>query len=138
MGLLKNYRWLKARPLKAYPKPDFAKLAGTKSELDLLEYVRKLNGVVNVFHSARINQIIKGRSRREADLIVLMNDRIVFIEVKNYSGDITMQEHILYQNGQSRGWTFAKLEEAVGRFREISREVGIVLENDVMKQSLLV
>jgi len=27
MGLLKNYRWLKARPLKAYPKPDFAKLA---------------------------------------------------------------------------------------------------------------
>jgi len=136
MGLLKNYRWLKARPLKAYPKPDFAKLAGTKSELDLLEYVRKIDGVVDVFHSARINQIIEGRSRREADLIVLMNDRIVFIEVKNYKGDITMQEHVLYQNGQSRGWTFAKLEEAVGRFREIAREVGIILESDVIETVL--
>lgn len=136
MGLLRNYRWLKARPLKAYPKPDFGKLAGTKSELDLLEYVRKIDGVVNVFHSARINQIIEGRSRREADLIVLMNDRIVFIEVKNYSGDITMQEHVLHQNGQSRGWTFAKLEEAVGRFREISREVGIVLDSDVIETLL--
>ena len=60
MGLLRNYRWLKARDLKPYPKPDFAKLAGTKSELDLLEYIRKISGVVEVFHSARINQIIKG------------------------------------------------------------------------------
>ena len=136
MGLLRNYRWLKARDLKPYPKPDFAKLAGTKSELDLLEYIRKISGVVEVFHSARINQIIKGRSRREADLIVLMIDRIVFIEVKNYKGDITMQEHVLYQNGQSRGWTYAKLEEAVGRFREIAKEVGIVLESDVIETVL--
>ena len=136
MGLLRNYRWLKGRDLKPYPKPDFAKLAATKSELDLLDYIRKINGVVQAFHSSRINQITTGRSRREADVIVLMNDRIVFIEVKNYKGDITMQDHVLYQNGQSRGWTFAKLEEAVGRFREISREVGIVLESDVIETVL--
>ena len=136
MGLLRNYRWLKGRDLKPYPKPDFAKLAATKSELDLLDYIRKINGVVEAFHSSRINQITTGRSRREADVIVLMNDRIVFIEVKNYKGDITMQDHVLYQNGQSRGWTFAKLEEAVGRFREISREVGIVLESDVIETVL--
>jgi hypothetical protein len=136
MGLLRNYRWLKGRDLKPYPKPDFAKLAATKSELDLLDYIRKINGVVEAFHSSRINQITTGRSRREADVIVLMNDRIVFIEVKNYKGDITMQDNVLYQNGQSRGWTFAKLEEAVGRFREISREVGIVLESDVIETVL--
>jgi hypothetical protein len=47
-----------------------------------------------------------------------------------------MQDNVLYQNGQSRGWTFAKLEEAVGRFREISREVGIVLESDVIETVL--
>ena len=99
MGLLRNYRWLKTRDIKPYPKPDFAKLAATKSELDLLDYIRIINGVVEAFHSSRINQITTGRSRREADVIVLMNDRIVFIEVKNYKGDITMQDHVLYKTG---------------------------------------
>ena len=136
MGLLKNYRWLKARPTKPYPKPDFAKIAAIQAERDLLNHIRKVEGVVETFHSVRINQIIEGRSRREADLIVLMMDRIVFIEVKNYKGDVSMQDHVLHQSGQSRGWTFAKLEEAVGRFREICREVGIVLGGDVIETVL--
>ena len=136
MGLLKNYRWLKALPVKPYPKPDFAKIAAIKAERDLLNHIRKVDGVVEIFHSSRINQIIKGRSRREADLIVLMTDRIVFIEVKNYKGEVTMQDHVLHQSGTSRGWTFAKLEEAVGRFREIAREVGIVLPGDVIETVL--
>tara|TARA_X000000950_G_scaffold247870_1_gene306507 strand:+ start:96 stop:1310 length:1215 start_codon:yes stop_codon:yes gene_type:complete len=136
MGLLRNYRWLKARDVKAYPKPDFAKKAATDAEISVCEALRNIEGVVDVYHSARIDQIISGKSRREADIIVLMHNRIVFIEVKNYKGDITMEENVLFQNGQSRGWTFAKLEEAVGRFHEISRHVGIRIQQDVIETVL--
>ena len=136
MGLLRNYRWLKARDVKAYPKPDFAKKAATDAELSVCEALRNIEGVVEVYHSARIDQIISGKSRREADIIVLMRNRIVFIEVKNYKGDVTMEENVLFQNGQSRGWTFAKLEEAVGRFHEISRHVGIRIQQDVIETVL--
>ncbi|DAC18112.1 MAG TPA: NERD domain-containing protein [Candidatus Poseidoniaceae archaeon] len=136
MGLLRNYRWLKARDVKAYPKPDFAKKAATDAEISVCEALRNIEGVVDVYHSARIDQIISGKSRREADIIVLMHNRIVFIEVKNYKGDITMEENVLLQNGQSRGWTFAKLEEAVGRFHEISRHVGIRIQQDVIETVL--
>ena len=136
MGLLRNYRWLKARDVKAYPKPDFAKKAATDAEIAVCEALRNVEGVVEVYHSARIDQIISGKSRREADIIVLMRNRIVFIEVKNYKGDITMEENVLFQNGQSRGWTFAKLEEAVGRFHEISRHVGIRIQQDVIETVL--
>lgn len=136
MGLLRNYRWLKARDVKAYPKPDFAKKAATDAEISVCEALRNIEGVVEVYHSARIDQIISGKSRREADIIVLMHNRIVFIEVKNYKGDITMEENVLLQNGQSRGWTFAKLEEAVGRFHEISRHVGIRIQQDVIETAL--
>ena len=41
-----------------------------------------------------------------------------------------------YQNDQSRGWTFAKLEEAVGRFHEIRRHVGIQIQQDVIETVL--
>ena len=136
MGLLRNYRWLKARDVKAYPKPDFAKKAATDAEIAVCEALRNVEGVVEVYHSARIDQIISGKSRREADIIVLMRNRIVFIEVKNYKGDITMEDNVLFQNGQSRGWTFAKLEEAVGRFHEISRHVGIRIQQDVIETVL--
>jgi len=136
MGLLRNYRWLKALDLKSYPKPDFAKKAATEAELEVCEMIRNIEGVVEVYHSARIDQIISGKSRREADIIVLMNNRIVFIEVKNYKGEVTMVENVLHQNGQSRGWTFAKLEEAVGRFHEISRHVGIQIQRDVIETVL--
>lgn len=136
MGLLRNYRWLKALDLKSYPKPDFAKKAATEAELDVCETLRGVNGVVEVYHSARIDQITTGKSRREADIIVLMENRIVFIEVKNYKGDVTMVENVLHQNGQSRGWTFAKLEEAVGRFHEISRHVGIQIQHDTIETVL--
>ena len=136
MGLLRNYRWLKALDLKSYPKPDFAKKAATEAELDVCETIRGLDGVVEVYHSARIDQITTGKSRREADIIVLMENRIVFIEVKNFKGDVTMVENVLHQNGQSRGWTFAKLEEAVGRFHEISRHVGIRIQHDTIETVL--
>ena len=136
MGLLRNYRWLKALDLKSYPKPDFAKKAATEAELDVCETIRGLDGVVEVYHSARIDQITTGKSRREADIIVLMENRIVFIEVKNFKGDVTMVENVLHQNGQSRGWTFAKLEEAVGRFHEISRHVGIQIQHGTIETVL--
>ena len=136
MGILRNYRWLKARDLKAYPKPDFAKKAATEAEVAVCERLRTLEDVVDVYHSARIDQIISGKSRREADIIVLMRNRIVFIEVKNYKGEISMVENVLHQNDQSRGWTFAKLEEAVGRFHEISRHVGIQIQQDVIETML--
>lgn len=136
MGILRNYRWLKARELKAYPKPDFAKKAATEAEVSVCERLRTLEDVIEVYHSARIDQIISGKSRREADIIVLMRNRIVFIEVKNYKGEISMVENVLYQNDQSRGWTFAKLEEAVGRFHEISRHVGIQIQQDVIETVL--
>ncbi|MED5291737.1 MAG: nuclease-related domain-containing protein, partial [Candidatus Thermoplasmatota archaeon] len=83
MGILRNYRWLKARDIKPYPKPDFAKKAATEAEVSVCERLRTLENVVEVYHSARIDQIISGKSRREADIIVLMRNRIVFIEVKN-------------------------------------------------------
>lgn len=136
MGLLRNYRWLKALDLKSYPKPDFAKKAATEAELSVCEALRQLEDVVEVYHSARIDQIISGKSRREADIIALLRNRIVFIEVKNYKGDVTMVENVLHQNGQSRRWTFAKLEEAVGRFHEISRHVGIQIQQDVIETVL--
>ena len=136
MGLLRNYRWLKARDVKAYPKPDFAKKAATDAEISVCEALRNIDGVVEVYHSARIDQIISGKSRREADIIVLTRNRILFVEVKNYKGDISMVENVLHQNGQSRGWTFAKLEEAVGRFHEISRHVGIEIQQDVIETVL--
>ena len=136
MGILRNYRWLKARDLRSYPKPDFAKKAATEAEIAVCDALRELNDVVEVYHSARIDQIISGKSRREADIIALMRNRIVFIEVKNYKGDVTMVENVLHQNGQTRGWTFAKLEEAVGRFHEISRHVGIDIQRDVIETVL--
>ena len=136
MGILRNYRWLKARDLKSYPKPDFAKKAATEAEVAVCEALRQLDDVVEVYHSARIDQIISGKSRREADIIALLRNRIVFIEVKNYKGDIEMIDNVLHQNGQSRGWTFAKLEEAVGRFHEISRHVGIEIQQDVIETVL--
>ncbi|MEC7168431.1 MAG: nuclease-related domain-containing protein [Candidatus Thermoplasmatota archaeon] len=136
MGILRNYRWLKARDLKSYPKPDFAKKAAIEAELAVCEALRQLEDVVEVFHSARIDQIISGKSRREADIIALLRNRIVFIEVKNYKGEVAMVENVLYQNGQSRGWTFAKLEEAVGRFHEISRHVGIQIQQEVIETVL--
>ena len=136
MGLLGNYRWLKGRDLKSYPKPDFAKKAAIEAEVSVCEALRGIDGVVDVFHSARIDQIISGKSRREADIIVLMQNRIVFVEVKNYKGHISMVDKVLHQNDQSRGWTFAKLEEAVGRFHEISRHVGIQIQRDVIETVL--
>ncbi|MBF14022.1 MAG: hypothetical protein CMA97_00705 [Euryarchaeota archaeon] len=136
MGLLRNYRWLKARDIKPYPKPDFAKKAAIEAEISVCEALRQLDDVVEVYHSARIDQIISGKSRREADIIALMRNRIVFIEVKNYKGDVTMVENVLHQNGRSRGWKFAKIEEAVGRFHEISRHVGIQIQQDVIETVL--
>jgi hypothetical protein len=46
MGLLRNYRWLKARDVKAYPKPDFAKKAATDAEISVCEALRNIEGVV--------------------------------------------------------------------------------------------
>ena len=74
MGLLRNYRWLKARDIKPYPKPDFAKKAAIEAEISVCEALRQLDDVVEVYHSARIDQIISGKSRREADIIALMRN----------------------------------------------------------------
>ncbi len=64
------------------PKVDHAKRAATKAELKVAKRLRKAPGVLKVHHAVRLTKIEGGKSRREVDLIAVMQDRLVLIEVK--------------------------------------------------------
>jgi hypothetical protein len=128
MGWLANYRWLKSLRSQTLLEIDYAKKAATKAEMKAAKRIRKFPNVLAVYHALRLNNIDGGASRREVDLIVLMNDRIVLVEVKNYSGTITMNEDgELHQNGKNRLWKFDRLDDAKRRLVDIMRETGIQL-----------
>ena len=108
---------------------DHAKRAATKAELQVAKRLRKAPGVLKVHHAVRLTKIEGGKSRREVDLIAVMQDRLVLIEVKNFNGVISMDDDgVLHQNGQSRGWTFAKLDDASKRLKDTMHLTGIRLK----------
>lgn len=128
MGWLANYRWLSSLENQNLPPVDYAKRAATKAELAVAKKLRKLKGVLEVHHAVRLTRIEGGKSRREVDLIAVMADRILLIEVKNFKGSITMNEQgVLHQNGTSRHWTFAKLDDASKRLKDTMGLTGIQL-----------
>ncbi len=126
MNWWKNYRWLKSQKHHNYPKIDHAKRAATKAELLLVSKLQALENVVDVHHAVRLNSIHGDRSRREVDVMVLMNDRLVLIEIKNFKGKISMDENgELVQAGRTRHWSFEKLDDAKLRFGNLLRQTGI-------------
>ncbi len=128
MGWLANYRWLSSLEDQDLPPVDYAKQAATKAELKVAKQLRKMKHVVEVHHAVRLTKIEGGRSRREVDLIAVMADRILLIEVKNFKGSITMNKQgVLHQNGTSRHWTFAKLDDASKRLKDTMGLTGIQL-----------
>ena len=128
MGWLANYRWLSSLENQNLPPVDYAKQAATKAELKVAKELRKMKHVVEVHHAVRLTRIEGGRSRREVDLIAVMADRILLIEVKNFKGSITMNKQgVLHQNGTSRHWTFAKLDDASKRLKDTMGLTGIQL-----------
>ena len=128
MGWIANYRWLSSLEHQQLPSIDRAKRAATKAELKVAKHLRKHPGVLKVHHAVRLTKIKGGKSRREVDLIAIMADRILLIEVKNYRGAITMDEKgVLHQNGQSRGWSFSKLDDAIKRLKDTMGLTGIAL-----------
>ena len=128
MGWSKNYRWLRSLNQQTLPNVDYAKLAATKSEKKLADYLQSHPSVLKIYHALRLNNISGGKSRREVDILVLMKDRIVLVEVKNYSGVIAMNRAgELLQNGGNRKWSFGRLDDAKKRLIDILRETGITL-----------
>ena len=137
MGIISNYHWLKEINNTDLPSPDDAKLIATQVELNLAKKLKKIRGVIDVFHSKRFTRINGGRSRREVDLIVVTKWRISLIEIKNYRGQISMDEEgVLYQNKERRNWSFEKLDDAKKRINDNLRESGINLR-DTEIQSIL-
>ena len=119
------------------PSPDGAKLIATQVELNLAKKLKKIRGVIEVVHSKRFTKINGGRSRREVDLIVVTKWRISLIEIKNYRGQISMDEEgVLFQNKERRNWSFEKLDDAKKRINDNLRESGINL-GDTEVQSIL-
>jgi hypothetical protein len=138
MGWLANYRWLSSLAKQQLPKVDHAKRAATKAELKVAKRLRKAPGVLKVHHAVRLTKIEGGKSRREVDLIAVMQDRLVLIEVKNFNGTISMDDNgVLHQNGQSRRWTFAKLDDASKRLKDTMHLTGIRLEDAEIHSVLL-
>lgn len=138
MGWLANYRWLSSLAKQQLPKVDHGKRAATKAELKVAKRLRKTPGVLKVHHAVRLTKIEGGKSRREVDLIVVMQDRIVLIEVKNFNGTISMDEDgVLHQNGKSRRWTFAKLDDASKRLKDTMHLTGIRLGDAEIHSVLL-
>lgn len=133
MGLLKNYRLLKAQKqysVNKFSKQDELKRAGTRKELDLYRSLSKVDTVYAVYHSTRLSKIEGGLSRREVDLIVVCSDKICLIEVKNYSGTISMNENgDLLQNDELRGWNFTTLDDSKKRLTNILRQIGVDLKD---------
>ena len=137
MGIISNYNWLKEINNMDLPSPDDAKLIATQVELNLAKRLKKIRGVIEVFHSKRFTKINGGRSRREVDLIVVTKWRISLIEIKNYRGQISMDEEgVLFQNKERRNWSFEKLDDAKKRINDNLRESGINL-GDTEVQSIL-
>ena len=63
--------------------------------------------------------------------------RISLIEIKNYRGQISMDEEgVLFQNKERRNWSFEKLDDAKKRINDNLRESGINL-GDTEVQSYL-
>ena len=138
MGWLANYRWLSSLEKQQLPKVDHAKRAATRAELKVAKRLRKAPGVLKVHHAVRLTKIEGGKSRREVDLIAVMQDRLVLIEVKNFNGTISMDDDgVLHQNGQSRGWTFAKLDDASKRLKDTMHLTGIRLGDAEIHSVLL-
>ena len=128
MGWLGNHRWLKSLERQQLPFIDHGKRAATKAELKVAKHLKNHPKILEVHHAVRLTKIEGGKSRREVDLIAVMADRILLIEVKNYSGTISMDEEgILHQNGQSRGWSFTRLDDATKRLKDTMGLTGIVL-----------
>ena len=137
MGIISNYHWLKEINNTDLPPQNDAKLIATQVELNLAKKLKKIQGVIEVFHSKRFTRINGGRSRREVDLIVVTKWRISLIEIKNYRGQISMDEEgVLYQNQERRNWSFEKLDDAKKRINDNLRESGINL-GDTEVQSIL-
>jgi hypothetical protein len=138
MGWLTNYRWLKSLESQRLPDVDYGKRAATKAERKVAKALRQLPGVLDVHHALRLTQIEGGRSRREVDLIALLEDRIVLIEIKLFKGAISMDDHgILHQDGTSRGWSFAKLDDATKRLTDTMGLTGIDLQKTEVHSVLL-
>lgn len=138
MGWLANYRWLSSLETQNLPPVDYAKQAATKAELAVAKKLRKLKGVLEVHHAVRLTRIEGGKSRREVDIIAVMVDRILLIEVKNFKGSITMNKQgVLHQNGTSRHWTFAKLDDASKRLKDTMGLTGIQLGATEVQSVLL-
>tara|TARA_B110000459_G_C16557647_1_gene469938 strand:+ start:117 stop:1349 length:1233 start_codon:yes stop_codon:yes gene_type:complete len=128
MGWLSNYKWIQSLRHQNLPKPDYAKASATKAENKAASKIRKFSNVIKVYHALRLNTITGGYSRREVDLLVLMKDRIVLIEVKNFAGTVQMNSQgELLQNGINRNWRFSRLDDAKLRLIDIMRETGIEL-----------
>jgi len=139
MGWLANYRWLKSVANQELPPIDHAKAAATKAEREVAAALRSMPEVIQVHHARRLTKIEAGRSRREVDLIAVLNDRIVLIEIKLYKGSITMDdEGVLHQNGASRGWSFAKLDDATKRLTDTMGLTGIFLDQTEVHSVLLI
>ena len=127
MGWRANYRWIRSLSEQQYPSENMGKKKATMKEKKAMKKIRALPDVIEVYHAKRLTEAKTSKSRREIDLIVLKRDRIVLVEIKNYAGTISMVDDTLYQNGKSRGWSFATLSDARKRLVDIMRETGIHL-----------
>ena len=98
---------------KARKKPsDGMRIAAEKAELDVLDAIKEMPGVISAWHALRIQDPNRRIGAGEVDVMALTNKGFVLIEVKNWTGTVHMVDGDIVQAklGKKRP-VFEPLEE---------------------------
>jgi len=101
----------------------FHEKAGAKGERLICEHFSKMKNCLAVKEQIRINNPNPKYkyTRGEIDVLAIMKKGILLVEVKHYSGIISLQNGELFQNGESRNWSISRMLKRVEWISEVLR-----------------
>ena len=136
MNIFTNIGWY-LRASKERKKPsDGMRIAAEKAELDVLDAIEEMPGVISAWHAIRIQDPTRRIGAGEVDVMALTNKGFVCIEVKHWTGAVQMMDgDIVQEKLQKKRPVFEPLEKKAVHLKRCAQTL---IQDDALEVITLV
>ena len=122
----KNREWLNSRKMGHSKSERRHIIRGREAEITVLQALQNLgDGEWNLFHRKRIPRPDSHRGKGEIDIIAVGVEAVLAVEVKNWNGSVTIEDHeFFFSSGRrksSRGEVAKKISTKVKDLESVYR-----------------
>lgn len=136
MNIFTNIGWYLRASKERRKQSDGMRIAAEKAELDVLDAIKEMPGVISAWHAIRIQDPTRRIGAGEVDVMALTNKGFVCIEVKHWTGAIQMMDgDIVQEKLQKKRPVFEPLEKKAVHLKRCAQTL---IQDDALEVITLV